>query len=954
MATPPFFEGNLDLLPKPGDLERAAREFERWNRAVSSCEVDFERQLAEQLTEHPEGHRLLEAIFSNSPFLTQCAMADVPFLARLLSEGPAGVFADVLEKLRTLSEARSDRELVMRKLRIARRETALLVAVADLTGHWSLEQTTEALSDFADAAVSASLSHLLGEQMERGYFRNLDPDMPEEGCGYVVLAMGKHGARELNYSSDIDLIALYDPTSVDFEGPRGLEAGLVRLTQQLVRMLSERTGDGYVCRVDFRLRPDPSATPLAVTYGAAATYYEQRGRDWERAAMIKARPIAGDLALGRQFLEELGPFIWRERLDFWAMRAIHSMKRLIDEQHDRGDGGIEGRNVKLGRGGIREVEFAAQALQLTYGGRDPYVRSRKTVDALSTLAEAGWIAHDCAEDLIECYEFLRCVEHRLQMVEDQQTQTLPADEVSLGYLAAFLGFSNLSDFRVTLLDYLDVVARHYGTLLGGTPAHHDVAELEFSEGEPAPKTVETLRTMSYQDPESAAVLVSGRLTAGLPASPDERVPELLSALMPVAIERIGRMPDPDDTLQRFDDLLCSLEDPGDVLAMFCSDAGLTETLIDVLAKAPSVAREVVGKRSSLETLAIPSFGYSVPERSLMAADCVEMLRDVEDLNTAVARCLEWSVEQRTRIRLGALRHTLNAHDAGLWLGRLLTAVIQGLSAYLAPQQRNDIVTVVLGEFAHGEATVHSVAELAIFVGDEHPELQLAAKRYVEAIENGMSVPVQVLYFAIPRDPGPQSSGAFEEQLGNLPLSTYLALVGARVISGPSGLAQRVTEMIRSAPLNVQTESIREVQIETWREQPAFGPISELEDGPGGLTELYHLGQSLQLKHGTTFPALFDDSPLDVFPKLCEKGVLDVTGVSELGRAAKLLREVRAVLHASMVDRKDVNLTKSLELALARAGGEPDYESLKSALIETMSAVRYASKELLIKTRPADH
>ena len=294
-------------------------------------------------------------------------------------------------------------------------------------------------------------------------------------------------------------------------------------------------------------------------------------------------------------------------------------------------------------------------------------------------------------------------------------------------------------------------------------------------------------------------------------------------------------------------------DPGDVLAMFCSDAGCTETLIDVLAKAPSVAREIVGKRSWLETLAIPSFGYSLPAQSLMTADCVEVLRDVEDLNTAVSRCFEWSVEQRTCIRLGTLLHTLNAHDAGLWLGRLLTAVIQGLSAYVAPQQRSGIVTAVLGEFAHGDATVHSVAELALFVGDERPELQLTAKRYVEAIENGMNVPVQVLYFAIPRDPGPRSSGAFEEQLGDLPLSTYLALVGARVISGPSGLAQRVTELIRSASLTVQTKCIREVKMETRREQPAFGPISELQDGPGGLAELYHLGQTLQLKHGTAFP-----------------------------------------------------------------------------------------------------
>ena len=260
-------------------------------------------------------------------------------------------------------------------LRLAKREAALLIALADIGGVWDVVATTEALTRFADAALGAALAFLLRQNAHAGRLA-LDPEAPDPqaGCGMVVLALGKHGARELNYSSDIDLIVLYDAASAAI--PAGTEPGplFVRIAKALARILQERTSDGYVLRVDLRLRPDPASTPVALSTISAYAYYETLGQNWERAALIKARPAAGDLELGRRFLADLAPFIWRKYFDYAAIADIHAMKRQIHavRGHDRVV--VPGHDVKLGRGGIREIEFFVQTQQLIFGGRRPQMR----------------------------------------------------------------------------------------------------------------------------------------------------------------------------------------------------------------------------------------------------------------------------------------------------------------------------------------------------------------------------------------------------------------------------------------------------------------------------------------------------------------------------------------------------------------------------------------------------
>ena len=328
----------------------------------------------------------------------------------------------------------------MKILRIAKGKASLVIAVADLAVFWPLEKVTEAMSEIAELCVRRALAFMLISAAQGDILLSF-PQSPERNSGIFVLAMGKMGAKELNYSSDIDVIVLFDKDVVKYKGPHSPEHLFSRMAQELVRLLMERTSDGYAFRVDLRLRPDPSSTTAAMSTAAAVTYYETVGQNWERAALIKARPVAGDLEAGFNFLKQITPFIWRKHLDFAAIADIQSIKRQMDA---RTGGVIEiaGHNIKTGLGGIREIEFFAQIHQLIWGGREPSLRLQGTCATLDALTHAGLLEENLNNRLKNSYRFLRTVEHRLQMVDDQQTHSIPVSETARLKLAGFMGFSS--------------------------------------------------------------------------------------------------------------------------------------------------------------------------------------------------------------------------------------------------------------------------------------------------------------------------------------------------------------------------------------------------------------------------------------------------------------------------------------------------------------------------------
>ena len=321
-----------EVWPDAGDVERAEAALGRWKNAAERLEDTRDRTFASALPTNSAGRAMLQSVFGSSPFLESCLLAEPGFVRRLWLEGPDRCFAEIVGELEALP-LDTNEESAGRTLRIARRRAALTVALADISGTWPLEAVTGALSRLADTACSTVLRLLLARLAARGVLAPPDPSDPEAGSGLIALGLGKLGGRELNYSSDIDLILLYEPDAVPVRKGEDTERHLVRLARRFVAILSQRTADGYVFRVDLRLRPDPSATPLVVSALAARNYYQERGRTWERAALIKARPIAGDTVAAQGFLNGIASFVWRRNLDFATVQELHDIKRQIDAQH---------------------------------------------------------------------------------------------------------------------------------------------------------------------------------------------------------------------------------------------------------------------------------------------------------------------------------------------------------------------------------------------------------------------------------------------------------------------------------------------------------------------------------------------------------------------------------------------------------------------------------------------
>ncbi|HEY5130384.1 MAG TPA: bifunctional [glutamine synthetase] adenylyltransferase/[glutamine synthetase]-adenylyl-L-tyrosine phosphorylase, partial [Bradyrhizobium sp.] len=338
----------------------------------------------------PLAKTILSGIAEASPYLFDLVRADSARAIRLLECEPERHLAELIEKTCRDVLAASNEADAMQLLRRMKSEAALLIALCDIGGVWPVMRVTAALTGLAVASVQSALRYVLRQEAARGRLSPPNLDSPEDNSGLVVLAMGKMGAGELNYSSDIDLIVFFDPAAPTLAPDIEPQPFFVRVTQALARLLQQRTGDGYVFRVDLRLRPDPASTQVAISTESALHYYEREGRTWERAAMIKARPCAGDARAGEALVAEIAPFVWRKHLDFAALADVHDMKRQMQTYRGQSEISVEGHNVKVGRGGIREIEFFAQTQQLIAGGRHPELRVRPTLEALKVLASSNW------------------------------------------------------------------------------------------------------------------------------------------------------------------------------------------------------------------------------------------------------------------------------------------------------------------------------------------------------------------------------------------------------------------------------------------------------------------------------------------------------------------------------------------------------------------------------------
>ncbi len=962
MSQFPLLE-KIASLPRPADSRRAARGIEEWHeRAARSGDSELARY-ATALAADARGTRLLETLFGNSPFLGQCLLQEIDFVPELLSRAPEDAHARLIARTERDAAKLSTPQL-MAVLRRNRRRTALLVAIADIGGLWSLRQVTGALSDFAEAALRLATRHLLAKAAAAGELNIADHEQPERGGGFVVLAMGKLGARELNYSSDIDLMVLFDQDVVDYRGGGTPQDCFVRLTQGLVRILGDRTREGYVFRTDLRLRPDGGATPLAMPMIAAENYYENLGQNWERAAMIKARPVAGDKAAGADFLERLAPFIWRKYLDFAAIQDIHSIKRQIHDLRGHSHIAAGGHNIKLGRGGIREIEFFAQTQQLIAGGRDRRLRSPDTCGAIRALARSGRLEEAVADELIAAYEFLRRLEHRLQMIGDQQTHTLPQDPHDLGALATFLGYQGIDDFSDELLGHLNQVQRHYAALFEDAPPLGHAGSLAFTGTEDDPETLDTLGGMGFKEPHVVAATLRKWHHGRYRAMRSARARELLTELTPALLEALSGTANADAALVNFDQFLQGLPAGVQLFSLFHANPGLLDLVAEIMGGAPRLATHLSRQPILFDGVLTPGFLDPLPPAPALAEDLAAALEGAGNYEDMLDITRRWAADRKFQVGIQVLRHISDASATGPALTNIAEVLIRALQPRVEDEfaRRHGripggaIAIVGLGKLGGREMTTGSDLDL-IFVYDCPQGRQASdgarplpvgqyyarlSQRFIAALTvltgegrlyevdlrlrpSGMAGPIATSLHAF-QSYHLESAWTWE----------HMALTRARVVSGAAALATAVTDIVRDVLTRPRdagklVNDVAEMRSRVAREHGAAEPW-DVKYVRGGLMDLEFICQYLQLREAAAHPQVLDGNTGAACRRLAEAGVLAGDVAEELVACTRLMQNLQGMLQLCCEGpfAEDTS-PEGFRRARARAGDVEDFRALAKQL-----------------------
>ena len=932
---------------------------------ISAAPLPFDRDragavvagLAGELQSGAIGELLLGTAGS-SAYLGRLIERQGGWLAEIAGEAPEQTMRGLIGAIESgAAEATGSRALGV-LLRQIKSRAALVIALADLGGVWNLDQVTGALTDLADSALQAACGWLLRAEVRKGRLPGLGEDDLAGGAGYVVLAMGKQGARELNYSSDIDLICLFDQDRFEPADFAEAKARYIHVTRQVVRLLSETTAEGYVFRTDLRLRPSPSTTPVCMALEAAERYYESVGRTWERAAHIKARPAAGDLAAGAAYLDRLTPFVWRRYLDFAAIDDIHEMLRKIRAQKGRfSPGAIPGCDIKLGPGGIREIEFFAQTRQLICGGRAPGLRLPATRGALEALAVAGWIGADTATLLGADYTAHRTLEHRLQMMEDAQTQIFPKAVEARGRLAALCGWS---DSRAFERDVAGRLARvHATTEEFFTPgAERSGSRAEIGE--------EQLAEAGFRRPADAARLLERWRGAAMPATRTSRARALFKGLEPLIVDKLTHAGSPDEAMVQFDRFLSGLPAGVQVFSLFTANPHLLDLIVEICAAAPRLAAHLGRQPQALDALLDRDFYRKLPDAATLTGELEAWLQDERDYERVLDGVRRWALEQTFRAGVQVLRAVGDAAEAGLAFSAIAEAalavlyprVIAEFARRHGPPPGRGMAVVAMGKLGSAEMTAGSDLDLITIYDAQGAETSDGPKplapatyfpRLTQALVGALTVPTAEgrLYQVDMRlrpsgrqGPVATSLGGFAKyQAEQAWVWEHLALTRARVVAGPPDLAAEVERAIRAALSGRKgdpevLDRAREMRAKLLgaHARERRNPWS-LKYAAGGLMEIEFLAQTGVLHHGLACRAAGE-----ALPALAESGWIGADEAAALGEALVLMQRLQQIERVALetpIDPKTAG--KGLRRAMARACGAKDFAALEARLAALQGA-----------------
>ena len=955
-------------LPLPADARLYALGQSAWDEALAEAGDDAAATRAWSAT--AAGQALLAAIFGNSPFLTEVAVREWAFLTSLVENGADATFDTVIAETKRPIDG-EDQAALMSRLRVARRRVALTAALGELAGAWTLEQQMAALTRFAETAIDAALAYLL-----RATPGAPQPPAPPEESGLIVLGMGKLGGGELNYSSDIDLILLYDPTRAAPVAQDVLHGFFNRLARELVRILDERTGDGYVFRTDLRLRPDPRSTPLVMSVDAALNYYESAGQNWERAALIKARPVAGDRIAGQRFLAELQPYIWRRHLDFAAIADIHSIKRQIQAHRGGGRIAVLGHDIKIGRGGIREIEFFAQTQQLIWGGRRRDLRVGATCEALARLAAAGRIGEPDRAALTADYRFLRRVEHRLQMVDDRQTHRLPGDLEGLARLAVFLGYPGAEAFDSDLLRHLGSVEKHYAELFEEAPSLAGTGNLVFTGTDDDPGTLETLAAMGFAKPVAVAAMVRDWHHGRMRATRSQRAREILTELVPELLRIFGGTAAPDVALGRFDAFLSRLPAGVQLFSLFHANPGLLRLVADVMAEAPLLAEMLAHRPALLDAVLSEDFLAPLPRRAALVAELGDMVAASRDFEDTLDLLRRWANERRFQIGVQLMHRNLDPAAAGgayadvaeAVLGALLPAVAQDFARVHGQVPGGEVAILAMGRLGSCEMTAASDLDLILIyeaseASDGARPLAISTyyARLCQRLIGAITAPTAEgrLYEVDMRLRPSGASGPIATSLSHFAQYQseeawtweHMALTRARPVAGDARLCRRIAAAVTTALRQKRDPLKLVIDVADMRrriaDEHARPAAFDLRNRRGGLVDLEFIAQYLMLREAAHAPQTLRRDIGGAIEALSEAGVLEPRVAQTLGDALALLRAVRVFLTLLFDGTPDEAMLKgSAGVTLARCVGAVGFARLDADITTACEAVRECYDRLI--------
>jgi glutamate-ammonia-ligase adenylyltransferase len=904
----------------------------------------------------------LQPVFAASPYLARLATSAPERLETLLQADPEARLEDLLARTLALAVA-TDLEETGRALRRLKSELHLLTALSDLGGVWNLDQVTSALTRFADAAVQTALAVLAAHERARG---KLLESSPQDGPlpGLFCLALGKHGGFELNYSSDIDVSVFYEPDLLPVAPGVEPRALAERLTRALATLLQERTAEGYVFRVDLRLRPDPASTPVAIPVEAALAYYETAGQNWERAAMIKARPCAGDIARGQAFLGELRPFIWRRSLDYAAIADIGAIKRQIHVHKVDERLVAPGHNLKLGAGGIREIEFFVQTQQLILGGRDRGLRSPRTLDALAALTAAGHVAADAAADLRDAYVRLRGWEHRVQMIADEQTHTLPEAPAERMAVAALSGASDLKRFDREVREVLGRVNARYGALFAeDEDLSTAFGSLVFTGVEDDPETLRTLERMGFSNPAQVSATIRAWHHGHIPATRGERARELFTRLAPRLLEAAHASGAPNNAFNRFGDFFAALGSGVQVQSLFLAKPELFELVVQVMAFAPELAHALARQPSALDALLDPRF-FAPLDPAEAGEVLLAAVARAPSFEAAMDAARHAHRDQAFRIGVQLMSGTADAWEAGHSFAALADACISALApAALAETVRlggdfpGEVAVVALGRAGSREMTARSDLDLLTVYRSDDPAAMSELKgwsgetfyaRFSQRLTTALSAqtPAGGLYEVDLQlrpsgaaGPVAVSLNAFRRYYAE-EAETWeaLALTRARVVwaSSEAFSVQTTTAIVQALRLPREpakvSRDVLDMRKLMARERPPHGDW-DLKLCPGGLVDIEFAAQALQIAHAARGgPLVTGTGP--ALTILRDEGLAEPEALNALWAACSLEQNLQQLLKLALPDGADPAVEpQRFRALLARAGGCDSFQALTHTLAQ---------------------